>query len=79
MKTGPEEPPYERLLGDAMLGDRGTCLAREDAVEAAWAVVNPVLKHHHRARSYKRGTWGPKEADALLAADGGWQNPSPAD
>ncbi len=72
------EPPYERLLGDAMLGDGGL-FTREDAVEAAWAVVDPVLKHHHRARSYKRGTWGPKEADALLAADGGWQNPSPAD
>jgi glucose-6-phosphate 1-dehydrogenase len=42
-----EEPPYERLLGDAMAGD-GALFAREDTVEAAWAVVAPVLKAHHR-------------------------------
>ncbi|HSS28176.1 MAG TPA: glucose-6-phosphate dehydrogenase [Usitatibacter sp.] len=70
-----EESPYERLLGDAMEGN-GALFTREDAVEAAWAVVDPVLEHHHRARPYKRGTWGPKEADALIAADGGWRNPA---
>jgi glucose-6-phosphate 1-dehydrogenase len=70
-----EETPYERLLGDAMNGD-GALFTREDAVEAAWLVVDRVLKHHHRVRSYKRGTWGPKEADALIAADGDWHNPS---
>jgi len=69
-----EESPYERLLGDAMDGN-GSLFTREDAVEAAWAVVDPVLEHHHRARPYKRGSWGPKEADALIAADGGWRNP----
>ena len=57
-----EESPYERLLGDAMAGD-GALFTREDAVEAAWAVVEPVLKTHHRARPYERGSWGPKEAD----------------
>ncbi|HTW61916.1 MAG TPA: glucose-6-phosphate dehydrogenase [Terracidiphilus sp.] len=71
-----EETPYERLLGDAMKGD-GALFTREDAVEAAWQVVNRVLKNHHRVRRYKPGTWGPKEADALIAADGGWHNPSP--
>jgi glucose-6-phosphate 1-dehydrogenase len=71
-----EESPYERLLGDAMKGD-GALFTREDAVEAAWEVVNRVLKNHHRALRYKRGTWGPKEADTLIAADGGWHNPSP--
>ena len=71
-----EETPYERLLGDAMAGD-GALFTREDAVEAAWAVVNPVLKTHHRARPYKRGSWGPEEADAIIAADGGWHNPRP--
>ena len=71
-----EESPYERLLGDAMAGD-GALFTREDAVEAAWAVVDPVLKTHHRARPYKRGSWGPKEADALIAADGCWHNPKP--
>jgi glucose-6-phosphate 1-dehydrogenase len=71
-----EEAPYERLLDDAMAGD-GALFTREDAVEAAWAVVDPVLKTHHRVRAYKRGSWGPKEADALIAADGGWHNPVP--
>ncbi len=71
-----EEPPYERLLGDAMAGD-GALFAREDAVEAAWAVVEPVIKTHHRARPYKRGSWGPKEADAFIAPDGYWHNPRP--
>jgi glucose-6-phosphate 1-dehydrogenase len=69
-----EETPYERLLGDAMAGD-GALFTREDAVEAAWAVVDPVLKAHHRVRPYRRGSWGPKEADALIASDGGWHNP----
>jgi len=69
-----EETPYERLLGDAMAGD-GALFTREDAVEAAWAVVDPVLKSHHRVRPYKRGSWGPKEADALVAPDGCWLNP----
>ena len=71
-----EEAPYERLLGDAMAGD-GALFTREDAVEAAWAVVEPVLKTHHRARPYKRGSWGPKEADAIIASDGCWHNPRP--
>jgi glucose-6-phosphate 1-dehydrogenase len=48
---------------------------REDAVEAAWMVVDQVIKHHPRVRPYRRGTWGPKQADALIAADGGWHNP----
>ncbi|MGB6691351.1 MAG: glucose-6-phosphate dehydrogenase [Terracidiphilus sp.] len=69
-----EETPYERLLGDAIHGD-GALFTREDAIEAAWAVVDRVLKTHHRVRPYKRGTWGPKGADALIAADGGWHNP----
>ena len=71
-----EESPYERLLGDAMAGD-GALFTREDAVEAAWAVVEPVLTTHHRALPYKRGSWGPKEADDLIAADGCWHNPKP--
>jgi glucose-6-phosphate 1-dehydrogenase len=69
-----EEAPYERLLGDAMAGN-GALFTREDAVEAAWAVVDPVLTKHHRAMPYRRGSWGPKEADALIAADGTWHNP----
>jgi glucose-6-phosphate 1-dehydrogenase len=70
-----EETPYERLLGDAMAGD-GALFTREDAVEAAWIVVDRVLKTHQRVRSYKRFSWGPKAADAIISADGGWHNPS---
>ena len=73
-RTG-DETPYERLLGEAMAGD-GALFTREDSVEAAWVVVDPVLKNHHRVRPYKRGSWGPKAADSLIAADGGWHNPS---
>jgi glucose-6-phosphate 1-dehydrogenase len=68
------EAPYERLLGDAMEGD-GTLFSREDAVEAAWAVVDPVLHEHHRAIPYPTGTWGPIEANALVAHYGGWHDP----
>ena len=71
-----EELPYERLLGAAMAGD-GALFTREDAVEAAWAVVDPVLKKHSRVQPYKRGSWGPKEANAVIQAEGGWHNPSP--
>jgi glucose-6-phosphate 1-dehydrogenase len=73
-----EETPYERLLGDAMAGD-GALFTREDAVEAAWAVVDPVLKTHHRVHFYKCRSWGPKQADTIIAADGGWHNPNRAD
>jgi len=69
------EEPYERLLSDAMIGD-GALFAREEAVEAAWAVVDPVLKKHSRALPYKRATWGPAAADALISAAGGWHNPT---
>jgi glucose-6-phosphate 1-dehydrogenase len=73
-----EEAPYERLLSDAMVGN-GALFTREDAVEAAWAVVDPVLTKHHRVMPYKRGSWGPKAADTLIAADGCWYNPGGAD
>jgi glucose-6-phosphate 1-dehydrogenase len=71
-----EEMPYERLLSDAMVGD-GALFAHEDAVEAAWAVVDTVLDTHHQAHPYKPGSWGPQLADTLIAADGSWHNPMP--
>ena len=70
-----KETPYERLLTDAMAGD-AALFTREDAVEAAWAVVDPVLKNHGKAYPYLRGSWGPQEADALIAPDAVWHNPS---
>ena len=68
------ETPYERLLSDAMVGNGGL-FTREDAVEAAWKAVDPVLYRHARAIPYRKGSWGPREADRLIAADGGWHNP----
>lgn len=69
-----EETPYERLLTDALAGDRAL-FASEKAIEAAWAAVEPVLQNHPKALPYARGSWGPKEADKLIADHGGWQNP----
>ena len=69
-----QETPYERLLGDALAGN-GALFTREDAVEAAWAVVDPVLTKHRPINPYRRGSWGPKASDALIAADGRWRNP----
>ena len=69
-----ERSPYDRLLGDALAGN-GELFTREEAVEAAWAAVGPILRNHRPVRIYKRGTWGPKEADKLIAADGRWHDP----
>ncbi|BAU49759.1 glucose-6-phosphate 1-dehydrogenase [Sulfurifustis variabilis] len=71
-----EEAPYARLLGDALAGN-GALFAREDSIEAAWAVVGPVLVDHGPALPYEPGGWGPKEADRLIAAHDGWHNPLP--
>ena len=65
---------YERLLGDAMLGDP-TLFARQDVVEAAWAIVDPVIHGPSPMYMYEPGTWGPKEAEALPADVGGWNTP----
>ena len=70
-----EQPPYERLLGDALAGDR-TLFARQDAVEAAWAVVDTVLQDHGPTFPYPPGSWGPKQADDLTAEAGGWHQPA---
>jgi glucose-6-phosphate 1-dehydrogenase len=69
-----EMPPYERLLGDAMRGDP-TLFAREDSVEAAWTVVEPILGDVVPLHAYEPGTWGPAEADRLIERGGGWHAP----
>ena len=66
---------YERLLGDAMTGD-ATLFARQDVVEAAWAIVDPVIHGPSPMFDYEPGTWGPREADALVAEVGGWNTPA---
>jgi glucose-6-phosphate 1-dehydrogenase len=65
---------YERLLGDAMSGD-ATLFARQDVVEAAWAIVDPVIHGPSAMYEYEQGTWGPAEADRLVEAVGGWNMP----
>ena len=62
---------YERLLGDAMIGD-ATLFARQDVVEAAWAIVDPVIHGPSPMYAYEPGTWGPGEADRLVEEVGGW-------
>ncbi|MGI8586153.1 MAG: glucose-6-phosphate dehydrogenase [Chloroflexia bacterium] len=76
-KPGDEMLPYERLLGDALHGD-ANLFTREDTVEAAWRVVDPILHKPTPVHEYAPGTWGPPEADALIARHGGWHNPDPA-
>jgi glucose-6-phosphate 1-dehydrogenase len=66
-----EMDAYERLLGDAMAGDPAL-FAREDQVEASWAVVDPILGNVTPAHPYDCGSWGPPEAEALTAGVGGW-------
>ncbi len=68
---GNEMDAYERLLGDAMVGD-AILFARQDAVEAAWRIVQPVLGNVVPLEQYDKGTWGPKTADKLTAEVGGW-------
>lgn len=70
-KTSDEMDAYERLLSDAMVGD-GTLFAREDAVEAAWGIVDPVLSLDVAPIVYEPGSWGPREADRLTEPVGGW-------
>jgi glucose-6-phosphate 1-dehydrogenase len=72
---GDEMDAYERLLGDAMEGD-GTLFARQDAVEASWAIVDPVLHVPTPLFEYEPGTWGPAEAERLTADAGGWHCPA---
>ena len=71
-----EQGPYELLIGDVLAGN-GALFTRDNAVEAAWAVVDPVLKKHRPAIRYEPGSWGPKEADTLIAPDSCWHNPEP--
>jgi glucose-6-phosphate 1-dehydrogenase len=65
---------YERLIGDALKGD-ATLFARQDAVEAAWRIVDPIVDRDMPVHRYAGGTWGPVEVDALIANREGWHNP----
>jgi glucose-6-phosphate 1-dehydrogenase len=71
---GPRIGDYERLLGDAIAGD-ATLFARQDIVEAAWAIVDPIIHANGRLYEYDRGSWGPIQADKLVVGEGGWNTP----
>jgi glucose-6-phosphate 1-dehydrogenase len=75
--TKDEMDAYERLLGDAMKGD-ATLFAREDYVEEAWRIVDPLLNANTPVYEYDPKTWGPREADQKTSPVGGWHNPSVA-
>jgi glucose-6-phosphate 1-dehydrogenase len=66
--------PYEHLLGDALAGD-ATLFAREDAIEHAWRIVDPVVGNVAPNSEYDGGTWGPPEAARLLAPGDEWIDP----
>jgi glucose-6-phosphate 1-dehydrogenase len=70
-----ELQPYEELLDNALHGDQSR-FAREDYVEEAWRIVDPILDNAVPLHFYDPGTWGPAEADGLTSPDGGWRNPS---
>lgn len=80
--TNPPDPlagdpaePYERLLEDAIEGDARR-FSRQDAVEEAWRVVEPTLRCPPPVVAYEPDSWGPAEADDLIAGDGGWHHPA---
>jgi glucose-6-phosphate 1-dehydrogenase len=69
-----EMSPYERLLGDALEGDQ-SLFAREDAIEAQWQIVEPVLGEVSPLYLYEPNTWGPSEADQFITSSGRWFDP----
>jgi glucose-6-phosphate 1-dehydrogenase len=73
-----EMDAYERVLGDAMAGD-ATLFAREDYVEEAWRIVDPVLKAATPVLEYEKGSWGPGEVEQRVSPPGGWHNPTEKD
>src|SRR6266542_1153985 len=72
-----EMDAYERVLGDAMSGD-ASLFAREDYVEEAWRIVDPILKAETPVYPYEPNSWGPREVDQRVSPPGGWHNPTVA-
>ena len=73
-----EAEAYERLIGDAIRGDTAL-FARQDTIEAQWRILEPVLGAELPVHSYAPGSWGPKQADAMIAPFGGWLEPAGSD
>ena len=74
--AGDARPPYQRLIGDACDGDQAL-FARQDAIEAAWRVLGGVLDDRTPVHSYEPGSWGPAQADRVLARGHQWRAPLP--
>ncbi|GAC1314540.1 MAG: glucose-6-phosphate dehydrogenase [Acidimicrobiales bacterium] len=74
---GARQDAYERLIGDAIDGNPSR-FARQDMVEQAWRIVDPVLDHAAPVHQYERGSWGPDAAERLVGDDATWQVPEPA-
>jgi glucose-6-phosphate 1-dehydrogenase len=71
-------PPYERLLGDATRGD-ASLFVRQDSVEAAWRVLDPILGNVTPVHEYEPNTWGPAQVAGTIEPEGGWLDPEPAE
>jgi glucose-6-phosphate 1-dehydrogenase len=74
-RPGEAKPPYQRLFADAIRGNP-ELFARQDAVEASWRIVDPVLDNATPLYPYEPGTWGPEEAEQLIGPDGPWIEPA---
>jgi glucose-6-phosphate 1-dehydrogenase len=74
-QPGSDIRPYDRLIGAALDGERWL-FARQDTVEAAWRIVDPILGDVVPVHPYARGSWGPREADRLLPAEDAWHDPA---
>lgn len=75
--TSDDMLPYERLLGDALRGDT-SLFTRDDCVEEAWRILDPVLAQHTPLDAYEPGSWGPARAQELIAGSSGWHAPQPS-
>jgi len=76
--SGDQMAPYERLLGDAMRGD-ASLFASQATIEAQWRIVGPILGNVTPLYFYQQQSWGPAEADQVIARDGSWYNPKPVE
>jgi glucose-6-phosphate 1-dehydrogenase len=73
-REGPRANAYARLLESALHGDQ-RLFARADSVEEAWRIIGPALEKHSPVIPYEPGSWGPDQANGLIASDGGWHYP----
>jgi len=73
-QLGEQPTPYERLLGDALTGDRQR-FADQNAIDQTWRIVEPLLDAPTEVRQYERGSWGPDAASRLVDGHGGWRTP----